>query len=172
MILKKYLKLLLILTISFIISDFSIKNLFLAQSPKFNPFFVSNTIAKVNNFWLKTKNFIASINFFPRINFQNTSNITNNQITNNQLNNQQNNFQPNNFAFSESQINDILKAPLKKVSQGVYAGEKNGYKIYEIRTGEIEYIEYTFNVNGKEVKIKVPKGEEPPSQEVVEALYK
>ena len=67
---------------------------------------------------------------------------------------------------------EALNAPLKKVSQGVYAGEMNNIKVYEIRTGELEYLEYTFNVNGKEVKIKVPKGQEPPSQEVMDSLYK
>ena len=37
---------------------------------------------------------------------------------------------------------------------------------------EIEYLEYTFNVKGKEIKVKVPKNQSPPSQEVIEDIYK
>lgn len=125
---NKYLKIFFLLSVAYIVSNFFIKNIFLADSPKLNPFFVQNMFAK------KT-------------------------IT------------PNNNTYSQN-IEEALNAPLKKVSQGVYAGEKNNIKVFEIRTGELEYLEYTFNVNGKMVKIKVPKGQEAPSQEVMDVLYK
>ena len=125
---NKYLKIFFLLSVAYIISNFFIKNIFLANSPKLNPFFVQNMFAK------KT-------------------------IT------------PNNNTYSQN-IEEALNVPLKKVSQGVYAGEKNNIKVFEIRTGELEYLEYTFKVNGKEVKIKVPKGQEAPSPEVMDVLYK
>ena len=56
---KKYLKIFLLLGAAYIISYFSIKNIFLAESPRINPFFAQNMMAKVNNFWSKTTNFIA-----------------------------------------------------------------------------------------------------------------
>ena len=150
---NKYLKIFLLLIAVFIISDFSIKNVFIAQSPKLNPFFAQNMIAKVNNLWSKTINFIAFKNV-P------TQSPTPSSVVA---------FNPNNVP---KDVVDALSAPLTKVSQGVYAGEKNGIKVYEIRIGELEYLEYTFTVNGKEIKIKIPKGQKPPSQKIVNALYK
>ena len=161
-IIKKYLKIFLLLGAAFIISDFSIKNVFLAKSPKFNPFFTQNIIAKVSNIWTKTTNFFAFRSIFPS--------------SNDQINQANFNQKPTNQTFTLKEapkdIIEALNTPLTKVSQGVYAGEKNNIRVYEIRTNEIEYLEYTFNINGKEVKIKVPKDQQPPSQEVVEALYK
>lgn len=154
------------MVIAYLVSDFSIKNVFIAQSPKFNPFFVTNTVARVNNFWSKTGNFIASINFFPKLNLLNISNQTAFNSYNNQLNNQ-----PNSFNLSKAQINKLLKTSFKKVSTGVYAGEQDGYQVYKVSTDELGYVTYTFNINGKEVKIKVPRGQKPPSQKEVESFY-
>lgn len=50
--------------------------------------------------------------------------------------------------------------------------KKNNIQVYEVRMNEIDYLEYKFNVNGKEVKIKVPKDQQPPSQETIEAIFK
>lgn len=158
----KYLKILLILGIAYIFSGFSIKNIFISESPKINPFFVSNTVAKANNFLSKTKNFVASLNPLKNITNSNQQNIvlTPRQITN----------------TSQSRVASISRQienmSLKEISQGVYAGEVDNTQVTEIRIGEIDYLEYTFNVNGKEIKIKVPKDQQPPSQEVVNVLYK
>ncbi len=174
---KKYLKIFLLLGAAYIISYFSIKNIFLAESPRINPFFAQNMMAKVNNFWSKTTNFIA---------FKSArNNGLNNQSNKPSTINNSNNFNFQNQAKTPTVIPvvvqrnnlpqdvlDALQAPLTKVSQGVYAGEKNDIKVIEIRTDEIDYLEYTFTVNGKEIKIKVPKGIEPPSQGVVESLYR
>lgn len=153
---KKYLKIFLLLGAAYIISYFSIKNVFIAQSPKLNPFFPQNMMAKVNSLWLKTTNFFA---------FKNSPVNT----INNQLNNPSS---QKSFTFSQQQIAETLKVPLTKVSQGVYAGEVNNTQVYEVRTNEIDYLVYTFNVSGKEIKIKVPKDQSPPSQEVMNSLYK
>jgi len=134
---NKYLKIFLLLGAAFLISDFSIKNVFLAKSPKINLSFVQNMMVRyITQPANQTSVSVQNINSLPQ------------------------------------DVVEALNAPLKKVSQGVYAGEMNNIKVYEIRTGELEYLEYTFNVNGKEVKIKVPKGQEPPSQEVMDSLYK
>ena len=158
---KKWLAILFTIIFSFIFTGIIIKSLFLANSPRINPFFAQNLTAKVNSFLSKTRNFFAFKTVLPP---------TNNQV--NQVNFSQ---KPTNQTFTlkeaPKEIIEALNVPLTKVSQGVYAGEKNNIKVYEIRTNEIEYLQYTFNVNGKEIKIKVPKGQEPPSQEVVGKLY-
>jgi hypothetical protein len=68
---------------------------------------------------------------------------------------------------------EILKdVPLKTISKGVYGKTKENYSYTLIKINEIEWKEYTFNINGKEINIKVPKDQQPPSQKLVEALYK
>ena len=165
---KRFIKLGLVLLISYLVAGYSIRNLFLAQSPKLNPFFTSNMIAKVNNLFKKTSSFIT---------FKKSSVFrSENQQQPIELNDAQKStlIRPQIVNTDQLPLNVIeaINSPLQQVSKGVYAGEKNDIKVYEIRTGEIEYLEYTFNVNGKEIKIKVPKDQEPPSQEVVETLYK
>jgi hypothetical protein len=121
------------LFISFLISDFSIKNLFLANSPKINPFFVRNINSKFEKNLAFLNNFKKNIS----MNFDREKNIT-----------------------------------FKQISQGVKAAETSEGTIVKIDSSKIDWLEYTFNINGKEIKIKVPKDQQPPSQEVVEALYK
>lgn len=164
-------KIVLVMVISYLISNFSIKNVFIAESPKFNPFFVTNTIARVNNFWSRTGNFIASINLFPKLNLLNSTNQTANNPTNNNQNLNNIGYQPNSFSLSKAQINSMIETPLKKISKGIYAGEKDGYKVYKINTDELGYITYTFTIDGKEVKLKVPSDQQAPSQEEVEELF-
>ena len=154
--LDKKIKILIVLLAAFLISKISLDNLFIARSPKVNPLFVSNTIAKINSLWSKTGDFIASLNFFPRL----TS-----------FGDSQNNEQPGKVTLSRDQIDRILKTPLKQVSKGVYAGETEGIQVYEVRINEFDYLEYIFNVDGKEIKIRVPEGQAPPTQKVIEQLY-
>jgi hypothetical protein len=68
---------------------------------------------------------------------------------------------------------EVLKdVPLKTISKGVYGKTRGNYSYTLIKIHEIEWKEYTFNINGKEIKIKFPKDQQPPSQELMEALYK
>lgn len=150
---NKYLKIVLLLGTVFVISDFSIKNVFLENSPRLNPFIAQNMMEKINEFGSKTTSLIASKgNIFNFLGATKSS-----------------------FGLIKDlpqKTLAVMNTPLKQVRQGVYAGEMDNIQVYKIRSNEIDYLFYTFTINGKEVKIKVPKGVEPPSQEVVEALYK
>lgn len=165
---SKYIKLFLILGAAFVISNFGINNVFLAKSPKLNPFFAQNMLAKIDNFRIKTTNFFAFKNIFPNNNLTKVPASSGDSI--------QAPRPPSMVVFNlEDAPRDVanaLSAPVKKVSQGVYAGERNDIKVYEVRSDEIEYLEYTFNVKGKEVKVKVPKDQQPPSQEFMEVFSK
>lgn len=79
---------------------------------------------------------------------------------------------PNPAPISANTTNTLSKAILKKISSGVYAGEYNKTKVFVYKENEIEWIEYTFNVNGKAIKIRVPKGQQPPSQKDVDFIFK
>ncbi len=152
---KTNIKIITLIVIAYIVSVIAIKNIFLASSPKINPHFAQNLITNINFYWSKTSNFFA----FKKQVIPTTQPVAQKSdiIKINSL---------------SVEIKEALNTPLSKVSKGIYAGEKNDYKVFEFKTGEIEYLEYIFNIKGKEIKIKVPKGLEPPSQQVVEELYK
>lgn len=73
---------------------------------------------------------------------------------------------------AEETVNGSLKdIPFSQVAKGVSAKENDELKYTIIKDNEVEWIEYTFMVKGKEVKIKVRAGAEPPPKERIEQLY-
>lgn len=152
---NRFIKLFLVLGAAYFVSDFSAKSLFLAGTPKLNPFAANNMIVSARSFISNTGGIIASLNPL-RLFRGNDSGAPA--------------ASPSDAQFAQD-IDNALQAPLNQVSKGVYAGEKDGYQVTEVKIGEIEYSEYTFNIRGKEVKIRVPKDQQPPSQETMEKLY-
>src|SRR3989344_785836 len=81
---------------------------------------------------------------------------------------------PNLVRFNDNKIAEhIEKTVFVNLSKGVYAKPlpKGGSYIL-IKENEIEWIEYNFDINGQQVKIKGLKGENPPPKEFVEKIYK
>lgn len=72
--------------------------------------------------------------------------------------------------FRQSPEQQLRDVPLRQVSKGIYARQKGTVSQTIIKDSEVELIEYEYNVNGKIVKIRVPKGQNPPPQNVVESL--
>lgn len=141
----KNFKIVLVLILSFLISSFSIKNIFLANSPRIRPNLDKYFLAKINN---AKENFLAMLNFGifkPKID-------------------------PNNLAkYSKEQINAYLKNNLKPITKGIKAATLPGYSYNEYRLNEIEWvqIEYTLK-DGRVLKINFPKGTTPPPKEIFE----
>ena len=76
------------------------------------------------------------------------------------------------FDRNKLNIKDELKdVPLNTLAKGVYAKDKKNISYILIKDNEVEWIEYKFQLKGKEMIIKVPKGDKPPSQELLEKLY-
>ncbi|MEM4337155.1 MAG: hypothetical protein QXG86_04085 [Candidatus Woesearchaeota archaeon] len=134
-------------------------------------------IAKVSNFFDKAKSFFAFDIFKKEYIQQNTEKDINQQhVIQNEFVQQPIQQQPQNQSFTIDKAHQelkeaISKAPMRKIAPGVYAGEYKGYQVSTIKINEIEFLEYTFDVNGRKIKIKVPKGETPPSQETVEKIF-
>jgi len=58
-------------------------------------------------------------------------------------------------------------APLKQLSPGVYAGERNNIRIFEYKENEIDYIKVTIiTVSGKKYTINYPKQYQPSQSEI------
>jgi len=75
-------------------------------------------------------------------------------------------------ATNTTTIEKLKNKPLIPIGKGVYARTDNKNALIEINLEGVDFIEYTFTINGKEIKIKVPKGEPTPNQKVLDALYK
>lgn len=146
---KKYFIVFLGLIVSYYISIFFIKTIFLANSPKIRPNLGSYLAFKFKN---TTDNLLAKIT----INFPTFPKKQNLEIATTQ-------------SSTEQPMMNFLKGSLKPVAKGVSAASKDGYNYYEFKLNEIEWvmIEYTLK-NGEIIKIRYPKGTNPPPKEIYE----
>lgn len=75
--------------------------------------------------------------------------------------------------FGKNQFADIPLEfiPFKSIEKGIYAKENktSSYTLY--KEAEIEWYEFAFEYKGKKHILKIPKGQSPPPQEVLEKLY-
>lgn len=150
---KHFSKIILVLVFSYLISNFSIKNVFLADSPKVRQNLDQYFLAKINN----TKDQILAklnfnLNFFPIFNQSAINNVAQNQT-------------------SEQTI-EFLKKSIQPVTKGVSAAEQDGYSYTEFKLDEIEWAQITYTLkNGEIITIQYPKGTNPPPQAVYENQY-
>ena len=139
---KNFFKFFLAIFLSIFFSNLLIKNVFIANSPKIRP----------------TLGYYLAQKFFPK----DLSNKINRK---------------NNVNIEKTQNNDLIFSQINKnnfipINKGVYASDLKKGSYLLIKEKEVEWIIYTFTINGKEIKIKVPKGESIPNQKVLEELYK
>ncbi len=65
------------------------------------------------------------------------------------------------------------KSLFAPISKGIYAQPLEGSGTYIlIKNEEVDWIEHTIVVKDKEIKIKIPKGETLPDQEVLEKIFR
>ena len=169
---KNWGKVFLIIGLAFLISSFSIKNIFLANSPKIRPNLGGYFLAKINN----TKNNILAKLNFGLINFSSPPNNAsdNGQPSDNSLqfdnNNTDGSIAQNPNQDSNATI-EFLKQSLKPITKGVSAATQDGYSYTEIKLNEIEWVRITYTLsNGETVTIEYPKGTTPPPKEIYEGV--
>lgn len=64
----------------------------------------------------------------------------------------------------------IIESSLSRISQGIYA-EKNSSTSYTlIKENEVEWKEYSLNIRGTKVVIRVPKDENVPSSDIIQFI--
>jgi len=146
---KKKLVILLILVVVYFFSNFLNKNLFIANSPKINPFFLSK----------------ISQNFLARLDLLKTAD------TNKSSNEKEENkviikYEKNSKERAE---NILKKTVLKTLTKGVYAGSYNEIQIVSFVQDEIEWEKMTIQTKSGTVTIKYPKNN-PPLKEVIELI--
>lgn len=142
-----YIKILIVIVLSIVAVKIITPEIFLANTPRFRPD-LNNYLASKANDLFGSGNFIANL-----FNWR---------------------FEPSQEQLAqtvEATKEKLKGVPFQQLTKGVYAksGGNTSYTI--IKENEIEWLEYTFNVKGREIKIKVPRGEEPLSQELLEKIY-
>lgn len=148
--LKSKIKIILVLTLAFGVSQLIGRTIFVADSPLIRRNLGQYIATNISSMMVKVDLSFLSLNFLKGGSQKNV--VT--QPAANQRNNQQ-------------------SIHLKQVSKGIYAAEDNQGKIkkVEYRLDEIDWVEYTFTVNGRQVTIKMPKSQPTPRMDVLEKIY-
>lgn len=134
---KFYLKIVFVFFLSFIVSSFLIKEVFLGESPVLRSNLLSHLSLKLADLArIESKRLISL--------FKKPANLK----------------------------QELKEAPFDMITKGVYGKAKGNYSYTEVRLNEIEWVEYTFDIKDKKIKIKFPKGQTPPTQQMVEEIYK
>lgn len=148
---KRYLKILVIVVVSFFVSSFANREIFIANSPKLDPNATKNLSYRVKN--------LFDSSYYISLLFSKPDKSA--PIAKEQLDSLRKEI---NLVITEQ----ILNNSLKSISKGTYAKETPEGDYYIFNDEETEWIEYTYNVRGKKITVKVPKGENPPSQDQLE----
>jgi len=153
---KKYIKIILTLLVSLTISVVSQNRVFISNTPKINRTYISQIPILTASQFRSIRNQIAQL-----FHFNNVANKTS----------------PVDLPMGVNQTSGILKAivenvSLKTLSKGVQAGKYQETQVYVFNENEIEWINHTFTLkDGRVIKIQVPKGQNPPSQQDVESSH-
>lgn len=67
---------------------------------------------------------------------------------------------------------DLAETPLQALAPGVYAKENAKTTYIIVKEGEIEYQVYTFVIKDKTYTVRVPRGQNSPTQQSVEKIVK
>src|SRR3989339_468891 len=121
---KKYFSFFIALGVAYLLSSFSIKNLFLADSPRVRPNLDTYFIAKINN---TKENIQARLRFNIKLPNFNLAQNNYQPSTNTSANN---NFNTSNDRHAKM---NYLKTVLKPITKGVNAASKDGYSYTEFK---------------------------------------
>lgn len=67
-------------------------------------------------------------------------------------------------------VQSLQDLPFNTIQKGVYGKEDGQITYILIKEKEVNWQEYNVSINGKNIKILVPKGEEQPSEKYLEGL--
>ncbi len=139
-------KILILIIISYFVSDILGKNIFLANTPKIRPDLSQYLLSKIIDFKDKGKDFFASLFNFSKENYSS-------------------------YTYQDKTRKELEKRPLIELYKGVYAQTEGKKAIIKIDIGEMEFTEYVFNIDGREIKLKIPKNGPTPPPNVLRKMY-
>ncbi|MCS7093492.1 MAG: hypothetical protein NZL96_03690 [Patescibacteria group bacterium] len=71
---------------------------------------------------------------------------------------------------TKKNIEEVVNLPLQKISQGVYAQQKENVVKITIKEEEIEWIDQEVTIDGKKIKIRVPR-DQNLSEEKIRRIF-
>jgi len=147
---KKYLIIFSIFGFSYLVSSYAINNVFLAQSPRVNPFYLTNLKADFVN--RRDKLMLA---------FSSVGNVFKKRSTGSEVANEiDNNSDSKGNVAQSSNINEIPDVLFKPVSKGVSAYDKgNGEMVLRIDNKEVNVQPKEMEINGKKITVLDLTGE-------------
>jgi hypothetical protein len=128
--------------LALIITQVSSRTIFMSNTPRINKSFIAKIIQLPGNILNNTKQFIASISF------KQPNNINSNTSINQSI-----------PVVTAKKINNLPLTAMQQLSKGVYAYRDTSDNILYIKvTKDMEYEERVLNYNGKQIKLRFPKG--------------
>ncbi len=143
---NKYLKIFFILVAAFVFSNLANSPIFITNTPKVNSLYIARIPDNIGNFF--QQNVTNKMSKFASI-FS---------------------FSQNNTAKIENTIANSVFQPLNK---GVYASTYQDMIVIKFVQNQIEWKQYTFTLrNGKQITVRVPGGDQSPTQTEMETIFK
>lgn len=146
---KTRIKLILAIAVALILTTGGSPHVFIANTPTVRPHLDRYIASRLKNVWRGGNDFVARL--FRK---SDTSTVA---------------------AFKEElkkKEEKLANTAFTQLSSGVYAKDEGEvHSLVEIRLDEMEFIEHTFVVDGKEIKIRIPKDQSPPPQSVMENMF-
>ena len=131
---KEIVKIILSMVIALVIAQLSTRTIFMANTPRINKIFIAKLIKLPQSVLKSTQEFIAKNS--------NKNTVPSTASLNNNL-----------------PQNNIPVSAMKEVSKGIYAKEDTENNVFYIHiTKDMEFEEKILNYNGKQIKLRFPKG--------------
>ncbi|MBI3366833.1 hypothetical protein HY041_04375 [Candidatus Roizmanbacteria bacterium] len=156
-----YIKMIGGIAVSFLISQVLIGEVFLGKGTRIRPNLGSYIASKFLKPLVTFKNPLEGIFSQSPPVVQNTISSRNNSST----------MFSNTINPNQSPKELLKDIPLNRSGKGIYTKSVAHVNYLLIREQEIEWEEYMFESKGKKISIKIPKGEEKPSQDIIKNLF-
>lgn len=75
------------------------------------------------------------------------------------------------FKVSKPRNNDLTSEGFVLRGKGIYTKTDQSTISVMVKEQEVDWTDYSFNIKGQTIIVKVPKGENPPTQNFMEQMY-
>ncbi len=143
-------KIVLVLILSLLTAQLLVQSVFIAGTPRTKPALISRSLTSIKELWTGGYQFLSGL--FKK---QSPSIATGPAISPLVTN-------------PEQALKDV---PFQTVAKGVYAKTNNTASYTLVKVNETTWKNYTFTIKGKTVTVKVPAGQNPPTDQQVQSMY-
>lgn len=157
------------MTLSFIISYLAIKNIFISSSPRLRPNLgpylvqqASAPISLLTGMVSNTAQSLSNVHLFTLNNLMNQPASPAKQ--------DESSSQPTSSASPRALVQAMQSIPFNTLEPGIYSKEETHTSYLLIKEQEVQWQDYALNSNGKQIIIRVPKGEQQPDKNIINKI--